>query len=189
MSRDDPYVHAALVAERVVREHDITALKGDPIELANKMGIEVRGQALPRVAESSGMLIRFENQFGIAYATFIRQPGVSAVSASPMNSVTTFYLRGISMPFSRTGIFMSVAPAGFNAADKWHEIEADHFAARLLMPDALFSSALRRAGEGLAAVEQLPLPFARTSLTATAIRYAQCSHDPCGDHRQYRTTY
>jgi hypothetical protein len=45
------------------------------------------------------------------------------------------------------------------------------------MPNSLFSSALRRAGEGLAAVEQLAA-ICETSLTATAIRYTQCSRDP-----------
>ncbi len=172
MSRDDPYAHAALVAERVVREHDITALKVDPIALANKLGIEV----VAKPASSggvSGMLIRFENQFGIAYATHIDNPGFRGFSIA--HELGHYFLPGhIDAVFADGNIHES--RPGFNSADKY-EIEADHFAARLLMPDALFSSALRRAGEGLAAVEQLAA-ICETSLTATAIWYAQCSHDP-----------
>jgi hypothetical protein len=56
-------------------------------------------------------------------------------------------------------------------------MEADHFAAGLLMPQKLFIPALRRAGEGLAAIESLA-SLCQTSLIATAIRYTQCSRDP-----------
>jgi Zn-dependent peptidase ImmA (M78 family) len=171
MSRDDAYSHAALEAERVVREHNITALKVDPIALANKLGIEV----IAKPASSSGvsgMLIRFENQFGIAYATHIDSLGFRRFSIA--HELGHYFLPGhIDAVFADGNIHQS--RADFNCADKY-EIEADHFAARLLMPNSLFSSALRRAGEGLAAVEQLAA-ICETSLTATAIRYTQCSHD------------
>jgi hypothetical protein len=58
-----------------------------------------------------------------------------------------------------------------------YELEADHFAARLLMPNALFFAALRRVGEGVAAIESLA-EACITSLPATAIRYAECAGDP-----------
>lgn len=63
--------------------------------------------------------------------------------------------------------------AGFSSDDPY-ELEADHFAAELLMPDALFRAAVRTAGTGLAAVESLS-ELCVTSLTATAIRYARHS--------------
>jgi hypothetical protein len=108
MSRDDAYSHAALEAERVVREHNVTALKVDPIALANKLGIEV----IAKPASSggvSGMLIRFGNQFGIAYATHIDNPGFRRFSIA--HELGHYFLPGISMPFSRTVIFMSRAQA------------------------------------------------------------------------------
>jgi hypothetical protein len=45
------------------------------------------------------------------------------------------------------------------------------------MPGFLFLPALRRAGKGVAAISQLAAKC-RTSLTATAIRYAQIAEDP-----------
>ena len=45
------------------------------------------------------------------------------------------------------------------------------------MPNALFSAALCRAGEGLEAVESLAATC-DTSLPATAIRYAECTREP-----------
>ena len=66
--------------------------------------------------------------------------------------------------------------AGLASGDRY-EMEADHFAAALLMPRELFTSALRRAGDGLPAIEQLA-EHCRTSLTATAIRYTRCTLDP-----------
>ena len=56
-------------------------------------------------------------------------------------------------------------------------MEADHFAASLLMPRLLFMDAMRTAGDGLRAFEKLA-DRCGTSLTATAIRYAQCTRDP-----------
>ena len=56
-------------------------------------------------------------------------------------------------------------------------MEADHFAASLLMPRLLFMEVMRTSGEGLTAIEKLA-NLCRTSLTATGIRYVQCSRDP-----------
>ena len=66
--------------------------------------------------------------------------------------------------------------AGFGSDDRY-ELEADHFAAALLMPRQMFSAALRRTGDGIAAIEELA-GICKTSLTATAIRYTQCTSDP-----------
>ena len=66
--------------------------------------------------------------------------------------------------------------AGFTSGDRY-EVEADHFAASLLMPRLLFMEAMRMSGKGLAAIEKLA-NLCRTSLTATGIRYVQCSRDP-----------
>ena len=45
------------------------------------------------------------------------------------------------------------------------------------MPRQMFSAALRRAGDGMVAIERLA-GICKTSLTATAIRYTQCVSDP-----------
>ena len=57
------------------------------------------------------------------------------------------------------------------------ELEADHFAASLLMPPRLFRGEIRRAGEGFGAIKSLASTF-KTSITATAIRFATYAEDP-----------
>jgi hypothetical protein len=61
--------------------------------------------------------------------------------------------------------------AGFVSADPY-ELEADNFAAGLLMPEHLFKKAIVDSEPGLAAVEAAAFAC-RTSLTATAIRYSE----------------
>jgi Zn-dependent peptidase ImmA (M78 family) len=58
------------------------------------------------------------------------------------------------------------------------EQEADHFASRLLMPTERFLEAARKARLGLGGVLSLAEDF-RTSVTSTAIRYAQLDLVPC----------
>src|SRR5262249_251364 len=58
------------------------------------------------------------------------------------------------------------------------EQEADHFASRLLMPTERFTEVARRAKLGLGGVLSLAREL-RTSVTSTAIRYAQLDLVPC----------
>jgi hypothetical protein len=62
-------------------------------------------------------------------------------------------------------------------SDAWYEQEADSFAAELLMPEAAFLEEMRRRGLGLMAIKAFAEVF-QTSLTSTAIRYAQLTPDP-----------
>ena len=55
-------------------------------------------------------------------------------------------------------------------------MEADQFAAALLMPEDAFKKAMRSAGTGLQAVEKLS-DLAKTSLTATAFRLHELTRD------------
>ncbi len=66
--------------------------------------------------------------------------------------------------------------ADFVSADRY-ELEADHFAAGLLMPDPMFSRALVPMGDGLEAIESMA-DLCQTSMTATAIRYAEMTSVP-----------
>jgi len=69
-----------------------------------------------------------------------------------------------------------VSKFGFESSER-HEREADFFATALLMPQALFKSAMNRHSPGIEAIKALSELF-ETSLTATAIRYAQLTPDP-----------
>jgi hypothetical protein len=172
MARAAPNEHAALEAERVVREHGITRLPVDPFAIASRNSIDVVEKPASNRGVS-GMLIRLGEQYCIAYASHIGSIGFRKFSVA--HELGHYFLPGhIDSLFSDANIHTS--HAGFLSQDRY-EREADYFAATLLMPNALFSAALGRAEEGLKTVEVLAAAC-ETSLPATAIRYAQCSRDP-----------
>lgn len=166
------YSHATEAAEEVVRKLGISRLPVDPTAIAQRLDIEVR----PKPAHAkgaSGMLLRVGNTYGIAYSTHIDNAGFWNFSIA--HELGHYYLPGhIDAVLADGNIHES--HAGFLSGDRF-EMEADHFAAGLLMPRTLFTEAMRTAGDGLQAIEGLA-GTCRTSLTATAIRYAQFSHDP-----------
>ena len=171
MIRDDPYWAASLAAEKVVREHGIATLPVDPIAVAQFIGIEVR--AKPAHAQGvSGMLLRSGNTFGIAYAIDIDNIGFQNFSVA--HELGHYFLPGhIDAVLADGDVHES--RAGFGSGDHY-EMEADHFAASLLMPHVLFMEAMQAAGDGLAAIEKLAKQCG-TSLTATGIRYTRCSRE------------
>ena len=172
MSWNDSYRAATLAGEATAKKHGITKLPVCPFALARSLDIEVR--AKPESAGGvSGMLLRQGDQFGIAYATHIDSVGFQRFSIA--HELGHYLLPGhIDAVLDSQGTHQSCA--GFGSRDRY-EIEADHFAAGLLMPMFLFGRALRDAGDGLDAVRSLS-DQCLTSLTATAIRYAQCTRDP-----------
>lgn len=172
MSTGDPYWLATLAAENVVKERGIAALPVNPIALARDLGIEVK--AKPASAKGvSGMLLRVDGIYGIAYATHIDNIGFQHFSVA--HELGHYLLHGhIDAVLADGDIHES--RAGFASGDRY-ELEADHFAAGLLMPRPLFTDAMRHAGDGLAAIETLK-DLCQTSLTATGIRYTQCTRDP-----------
>lgn len=158
-------------AEALLRERNITALPVDPFKIAADSSIEVR--AKPDTAGGvSGMLLRHGDSFGILYATHIDSEGFQRFSVA--HELGHYFLEGhIDHVLPKDGIHES--HAGFVSADPY-ELEADNFAAGLLMPETLFRKELNRRGPGLDAVEHMA-GLCRTSLTATGIRSAELSRD------------
>jgi Zn-dependent peptidase ImmA (M78 family) len=62
--------------------------------------------------------------------------------------------------------------------NKSQEIEANEFASCLLMPEVIFAHYMRREAPNMDRVSELSGEFG-TTLTATALRYAQLSPEPC----------
>ena len=171
MKRSDPYLLASLRGEDVIRERGISAFPVEPIDIACELDIEV--VAKPVREGASGMLLRVGNSYGIVYARHIDNPGFERFSI--VHEFGHYFLPGhIDAVLGDSDIHESYA--GFESGDRY-EVEADHFAAALLMPRQMFSAALRRAGEGIVAIEHLA-GICNTSLKATAIRYTQCTSDP-----------
>lgn len=166
------YLIAGLEGERVVREFGITTLPVDPFEVADRRGILV--EAKPASVEGvSGMLIRLGEEYAIAYATHIDNEGFKRFSVA--HELGHYFLAGhIDALFTDGDVHES--HAGFVTQNPF-ELEADHFAARFLMPDFLVSPELQRFGDGMEAVEGLASACV-TSLTASAIRYASLATIP-----------
>jgi Zn-dependent peptidase ImmA (M78 family) len=117
----------------------------------------------------SAMLLRHGNDFGIFYSTAI--PNIGFQRFSIAHELGHYFLEGHidKIPFDEEGIHRS--EAGFISPDPYEQ-EADSFASGLLMPSKLFRRALSRCEDGLDGVKQLA-SLCQTSLTATAIRYAE----------------
>ena len=127
---------------------------------------------MPAATGVSGMLLRVGDHFGIGYATHIDNVGYQNFSLA--HELGHYFLEGHVDAVLAHGN-RHESHAGFRSDDPY-EIEADHFAAALLMPELLFSAAIADAGQGIAAVDQFASRCV-TSLTATAIRYAQYTDD------------
>jgi hypothetical protein len=149
--------------EELAREQEVTSLPVKPMEIAENLGILV--EPLPSDRKGvSGMLLQSGGSFGILYASYLENEGFE-------NFCIAHELGHYHMP----GHPQHESKAGFVSHEQF-EHEADHFAAGLLMPAYLFDRELNRHVSGLAAVEALREQCG-TSLTATAIRYAQRSPD------------
>ncbi len=170
--RSDPFIKVRWEAERLLQELEIDTLPINPFEIAHRLDIDL--QPLPASAGgASGMLLHVNGQFGIAYPTHVDNDGFKNFSVA--HEIGHYRLPGhVDAIFDDRG--QHISHAGFQNNDRY-ETEADHFAAALLMPTRLFTTAAKRAGEGLKAIEKLK-GDCETSLEATAIRYVQTSRDP-----------
>ena len=167
------YKFAKQKAEKFLAGRDITSLPVDPVAIADSLDILVEPK--PDTAEGvSGMLIRHQDMFGIMYATHIDNEGFQRFSIAHV--IGHYVLDGHVDHIFPSGDGLHSSQAGFISGDPY-ELEADHFAAGLLMPDPHFSRELLRHGEGLEAVEAMARKC-RTSLAATAIRYAETASVP-----------
>jgi Zn-dependent peptidase ImmA (M78 family) len=164
----DAAIIATQFAEKLLRDRGITSLPVDPFVLAEAEGVAV--QAKPDTAPGvSGLLMYVGSSFGIMYATHLKNDGYERFSVA--HELGHYFLPGHIDAILPDQTSVHTSRAGF-VSDDPNEIEADHFAAGLLMPDPMFRSALIKTDDGLAGIEHLA-GLCRTSLTSTAIRYAE----------------
>lgn len=157
--------------EAVLVEGKIADLPVDPFAIAKKHDIVV--QAKPDTESGvSGMLLRHGNAFGILYAADIPNEGFHRFSVA--HELGHYFLDGhIDHVLPNDGIHAS--HAGFSSGDPYEQ-EADNFAVGLLMPAKPFRNLMGRAQLGLADIESAR-EACKTSLTSTAIRYAELTED------------
>lgn len=162
--------NATKLGEELAKEH-CKSLPVDPLQVAEKLKIHV--EPLPSERKSvSGILVYVDNVFGIQYATYIESQGFQNFCIS--HEIGHYSIPGHPEKLLTNGYHES--HAGFSSGEK-SEQEADHFAAGLLMPSFLFDPLMNNIQSGLKAVEILA-GKCKTSLPATAIRYAQKTPDP-----------
>lgn len=164
---------AANYAEQLVRKLGIASLPVDPFAIAKDHDIEVQPKPSPSPGVS-GFLVKVGDVFGIMYATHIRNEGF--VRFTVAHELAHYFLPGHPEKLFPDGKGTHQSRSGFVNRDKTEE-EADHFAAALLMPSTHFLKALYEAGEGFSAIDHLA-SLCKTSITATAIRFAIHSPDP-----------
>ncbi len=172
MSRFFQQKMAKQKAESFLKAENITTLPVDPFAIAASRDIDV--QAKPDTVKGvSGMLLRHGNTYGILYATDVLSEGFQRFSIA--HELGHYFIDGhLDHVLPKDGVHSS--NAGFMSGDPY-ELEADCFAAGLLMPADLFKRALNKHLSGLEAIEKMS-EICRTSLTATAIRYAELTDDP-----------
>jgi Zn-dependent peptidase ImmA (M78 family) len=156
------------LATEVIREHEITSLPVCPFSIANKRGIDVQGKSAG-VPGCSGMLLRVGNSFGIMYSTDIDNEGFQRFSVA--HELGHYFLPDHPEQVLEHGAHAS--RAGFTSNDPY-EREADFFAGALLLPKILVRPLVSRLPEGIEGLMELA-ETCRTSLTSTAIAYAQTS--------------
>lgn len=158
-------------AEALLRDEGLLAnIPIDPFAIAASRGITVQPKS-DTEAGVSGMLLRHGNNFGILYATHIGSEGFQRFSVA--HELGHYFLEGHVDHVLKAGIHAS--HAGFVSADPY-ELEADSFAAGLLMPASSMKSLFKLNDPGMAIIDRAASDF-NTSLTATAIRYAELTDD------------
>jgi len=172
--------------ELKAKEYGYTAFPVDPFEICKREEIIVEPKPPDRKGVSGGIIFRDEG-VGIFYATDLDNEGFERFTVA--HELGHYFLEGHPEEILKLSP-LHVSRAGFTEGDSSIEIEADHFASGLLMPSSLVRSTLRKGVIGLEGIELLHAE-AKASLTAAAIRAAECSDYPMaiivteGDHIRY----
>jgi Zn-dependent peptidase ImmA (M78 family) len=165
----DPSLLPSLKAKEIITDLRIrTASEIDIEDIAMERGVVVRERVL---RGSEARLVR-KGRFGIITVnTLIPEEGRKRFAVA--HDLGHFELHRESQLLFCTEQDMVV----WNE-NKMQEIEANEFAANMLMPESLFNGRLGKDAPNLDIVKELAGEF-KTTLTATAVRCAQISTEPC----------
>lgn len=171
MARRD-FWQAEMRAAEVLAVRKMDALPVDPFAIAASVGIECQ-KITTGSPGGSGCLAGQGGTFGIFYNDSYSNDGLCRFTVA--HELGHWFLDGHYKHVFADGAVRHESNSGFGSDDPF-ENEADAFAAALLMPPESFKSASQRLQLGLSAVESLAR-LCGTSLTATAIRYADLSEE------------
>lgn len=159
--------------EAIVRECGFTCFPIDPFQIAEKNDIMIQPKPPDLAGVSGGIIFREENVL-IFYSTHIKSTGFQRFTIA--HELGHYFLDGHPDEICGSG-GAHISRAGFSEGDSSIELEADHFASGLLLPTHLVIKQLRKEVVGLTAIEALA-NLSECSLTASAIRAAECSEYP-----------
>lgn len=157
------------LASQTLKDYSLYQLPIDIFQLAKIL--EINLEPYPDTEGGiMGMLIRNKNDFTIIYSTRINNLGLYRFTIA--HEIGHYFLPEHVEQALKNGQHIS------NSKYKpWYEVEADYFATCLLMPKKLFKSEMSKFPDGLDAIKALSQIF-NTSITATAIRYAELADFP-----------
>ena len=163
---------AVSAARAVLRRRGEASVPVDVVAIVDEFGIHL--QESPALGSSaSGCLMRVGTTFGILFNT-------SVASIGHRRFTIGHELGHFRMTHHHQALFaageLHQSDSGF-VSNRWHELEADHFSAELLMPREPFIAAIDRHAPGLDAVMEIAEEF-ETSLTSTAIQFTKLSSEP-----------
>jgi len=148
----------------------LTDVPVDPFEVAKRLEIKV--EAADVGTDFSGCLLQAGSKFAILYSSAIDHDGFRAFTVS--HEIGHYEIPSHRFLYGTGDGHRS--QSNFTARE-WYEQEADAFASELLMPATAMLAEMRGADPGLATIKKMADRFL-TSLTSTAIRYAELTPDP-----------
>jgi Zn-dependent peptidase ImmA (M78 family) len=164
---------AEAVASRLLAERGVTKVPVCPFEIAKDYLIAVAPKETNRPGVS-GILMRCKNSFAIIHASHIKNDGFIRFTVA--HELGHYFIPGHPEQAFPEGDGFHYSKSGFVSNDTI-EIQADHFAKELLMPETLFRRDINDFGQGFPAIKALASRY-NTSITATAIRYCTLTDDP-----------
>ena len=164
---------ALLKGEEIAEIYGFKKFSVDPFEIAEQEDIVIQAKD-PEMDGVSGCIVFNNDGVGIIYSTRIKSSGFQRFTVA--HELGHYFLEGHPEEIIKTGGFHA-SRAGFTEGNNSIELEADHFASGLLMPTRLVKDALASECKGMDGIKALA-DEAQTSLTAAAIRSAECAPYP-----------
>ena len=159
-------------AKEVLQDMQFSTLPINPIAIAQHFNIGVE----PKPSNTkgvSGMLIKQGDNFGIMYATHIKNRGFQNFSIA--HELGHYLLDGHIDNILNNGVHVSDSEFSYSNKYEW---EADWFASELLMPNFLIRDDIRQNDLTWQLVSNIANKC-KTSLEATARRVIAISKEPC----------
>ena len=164
---------ATRTGEKVALDEGFTTLPVKPLSIAERKDLHVQKKP-PGMKGVSGALIFMEPKPLLIYSSEHQNVGFENFSIA--HELGHYCLPDHPEQIMQSGR-QHFSKAGFSEGSLSIELEADHFAAGLLMPGYLVRKLIEESDVGLEGIRELA-GSAEVSVTAAAIRIAQCARYP-----------